>query len=212
MNPSVFIFGTDHKLQCGNKKRYSTNTLNEFREHLHRIIEEHGIAFIAEEMARNRVFFFSEACASETIAAAIAQELDLIHCYIDIDEKTTTNLCILPEQLEDVSKSLAATDHNSEILFGSLKHNLRHGIRERVWIARIYAANLWPTLFICGADHVMNLQALLCQTGCESRIIEMDYDPAPGDPDEEEDHDEQQKAMDEVLSNNTEKDLPHTSD
>ncbi|WP_295392103.1 hypothetical protein [uncultured Thiodictyon sp.] len=38
-----------------------------------------------------------------------------------------------------------------------------------------------------------------------------DYDPAPGEPDAEEDYDEQQEAMDEVLSKKARRYLLHTS-
>ena len=117
MNPSVYIFGTCHSLQCGNKDKYSKSTLDEFCEYLHRIIEQHGIAFIAEEMTRSMVCRHSGACADETIAARIAQERNIRHCYIDMACQTTTNLCILPEQLAAASKRLATPGHNSEILY-----------------------------------------------------------------------------------------------
>ncbi|WP_295590273.1 hypothetical protein, partial [uncultured Lamprocystis sp.] len=82
-----------------------------------------------------------------------------------------------PALVQPTRAQRPASGKNGQSRDELLKQNIRHEIRERIWIARIYAANCWPTLFICGANHAMNVQTLLCQTGCRSTILAMDYDP-----------------------------------
>jgi hypothetical protein len=37
--------------------------------------------------------------------------------------------------------------------------------REAVWIERMFAANLWPYLLICGASHIQSFDDALARAG-----------------------------------------------
>ena len=39
------------------------------------------------------------------------------------------------------------------------------------------ALNIWPTLFVCGADHVNNMRVLIKKTGLAVLIAHEDYVP-----------------------------------
>lgn len=49
-------------------------------------------------------------------------------------------------------------------------------VRERVWIARILNADLWPVLFICGSEHVVSVARLLHRFWLSVKIIHYDFE------------------------------------
>lgn len=73
--------------------------------------------------------------------------------YIDIDRSLREKLgigdlglrhaAIRPDEVEQ--------DNELEQLYDK---NLTHAIRECSWLAHILSKNSWPTLLICGANHV----------------------------------------------------------
>jgi len=52
-----------------------------------------------------------------------------------------------------------------------------YSIRERHWLNQILNMNCWPTLFVCGANHVLAFRKLLDANGRTAQVIECDWEP-----------------------------------
>jgi hypothetical protein len=50
-----------------------------------------------------------------------------------------------------------------------------HRIRERFWLERLLEMDLWPVLFICGADHANHFTNLLRSKRLDVSVIEEEW-------------------------------------
>ncbi len=110
----------------------------------------------------------------KTLGHYIADDRSIDHHHVDLEISDQNKLSL--DQW-----SLAAAELNLE---ASNKARLREEIgrirdevRERVWVARIISKNTWPTLFICGSDHIASVQKLFERLGMNAMIVHADFDP-----------------------------------
>lgn len=52
---------------------------------------------------------------------------------------------------------------------------LNHEVRERLWGARMAKEDIWPALFVCGANHCDSMSKLLAELGIEVHVAQADY-------------------------------------
>jgi hypothetical protein len=171
MGARIYVFGTSHELQCGTG-RYAADEIEFFRSYIQKICEDEKIAFISEEMShggleRHRV--------TATIAAGLAETLRIHHAYIDLDDSERAKLNIADASLADIVLKLSRPGHSRGIR-EDLGHRLCDPIRERYWVATILNKSIWPALFICGSDHVINVASLLGGIVEQVTILEYDFD------------------------------------
>lgn len=157
---TVILLGTEHPTQRGK------NTPEEFREVLHDLVTKHNAAAIAEEIENS----------DNTVASALAHKLDLEYLIADPDLDERRRLGIL----DDIRFELIERHGNRypEIKFWprnpgpdtlppvvwkeySAVTAREHRMREQTWLKRITDFDIWPLLFICGADHFGPFSRLL---------------------------------------------------
>jgi hypothetical protein len=172
MRTQIVVFGTNHPLQCGSNS-YTAEQVETFRAHLEEICLSHEIAFVAEEMSCDGL---SRHGKEASVAAGVASKLRIKYDHIDLEGAERNSLSI-----DDGSLAVAAIKLGSgesiEHLRDELTRRISDPVRECCWFARILAANAWPTLFICGANHVGNMCSLIGSIGLDVVIVEHDYMP-----------------------------------
>lgn len=160
----VVLLGTSHPIQRGE------NLPDVFRSMLIHECEKHQIIGIAEEADENQ----------RTIGYKLAAERNYKHLYADPDIKERRKRGIpLPEDIryylqnifvekypeiqswprddiglpEEVQKELDEMTQQS------------YRMREKVWLENIERSNVWPLLFVCGANHFNEFKKLLSTSG-----------------------------------------------
>jgi hypothetical protein len=151
----IIVIGTSHPLQCGNEKCCSKKQVIEFKCWLEQICKEFGIKCIVEEMNAEGL---KKQGVENTIAYALSKNLNLKkHLYTDLSSEHVADLCIFI----DTFMLREPTNEKKTSKRELLHQHLLNPIRERFWLANILNLNIWPTLFICGLDHVNNMVELI---------------------------------------------------
>lgn len=156
MNPNnkIIVLGTSHPLQCGNEKCSSKELIQEFKQRLEQICKECGIKCIVEEMSPEGL---QKHEVENTIAYTLSKDLNLKHHYTDLSIEHIADLCIYIDSF----MLREPTNENKKSKRELLHQHLLNPIRERFWLANILNLNIWPTVFICGSDHVDNMVELI---------------------------------------------------
>jgi len=164
MPVALFIVGTSHDLQCG-----LTSNTAAFEAELDQICEKHKIKRIAEEMSADGLRNHQ---VDETVAVRIAPRHACQHEYIDLTQEEREGLHLGNGPKLDTTKELFYGDGT---VFGQVWEDLANAVRERLWIARLLAHQVWPTLFICGADHAESVRRLWCGLGLRAVVLHRDF-------------------------------------
>lgn len=157
MNPDtkIIVIGTSHPLQCGNEKYCSKEQVQEFKQWLEQICKNYGIKCIVEEMTDEGLQIQG---VENTIAYALYKNLNLKkHFYTDLSNEHIADLCVFIDAFMLREPTNERRNSKRELLH----QHLLNPIRERFWLANILNLNIWPTLFICGIDHVNNIVELI---------------------------------------------------
>lgn len=162
---ALFVLGTSHRIQldeqgCG----------PEFEAHLTEICNRHSIRLIGEEMSRE-VLAIDNTPAS--VAERVARRLAIGHAYCDPvrARRRALGTTSVQEIRGDVVRRRGTLD--------DLKTALdRHfAIVENEWLAAVTAVNIWPVLFICGANHVLSFSARVREAGHQVVVTDSDWGP-----------------------------------
>lgn len=172
MEREGFVLGTYHLLQqASNKCKAASISLLETE--VKRILTEHNIRWIAEEMSVDGLEKNAQQEPCQTVCQRIAGD-DMVE-FVDLDMQERAKLSLSTLQIHDMSK------HPSDIVERRrIKHvldDLCGDVRERVWVARVLKRNEWPVLFVCGASHAVSVDRLFRSVGVQSKIIHRDFDP-----------------------------------
>ena len=171
MSRRVFVLGTDHRFQ---------RRSNEFTELQHRqfalyvltTAKDSGIAALAEE---NNLQALEEACIAESTVQAIARKIGLKHRHCDPDRRTRYELGICQEN--DIRVSIFPNELPEADIQQKVQESMR--ARERYWLSQILELNMWPVLFICGADHSLPFLDLLREEDLDAVLVAKDWDTQP---------------------------------
>jgi len=167
MKHAIFLVGTSHTLQLNDNQNFSEDRLT-FHQFLRNLCRDYFIQAIAEEM--NTDALLEKGC-DESIPKMIADELTLSHCYADPNISVRNRLMILQENDVNAKGWLEAWT----------KQKIREQIqieyvkRERYWIEQIIKHNVWPLLFVCGANHIESFSLLVQSAGLDMKIISKDW-------------------------------------
>jgi hypothetical protein len=171
MSARIYVFGTSHDLQCGTG-RYSADQIECFRSYIREICDNEKIALVSEEMSHAGLEHHR---VTATIAARLAETLRIQHAYVDLDESERAKLNIADASLAGMVLKLSRPG-NSRGIREDLSQRLCDPIRERYWVATILNTSVWPTLLICGSNHVINVASLLGGLVEQVTIVEYDFD------------------------------------
>lgn len=170
----LFIVGTGHSFQCGCKP-YTQSDIDNFRSFIRDLCQRENIRFIAEEMSSDGL---KEHSAQSTIFFSLKSEpaLNLDLAYVDLDRTMRAKLGIDSCGLRKaaVRSGQMTPDKKLEELYSV---NLDHVIRECSWLAQILSRNLWPTLLICGANHVKGIVSRALSVAIQTVVVNEDYKP-----------------------------------
>ena len=163
----IFLVGTEHQYQRGEKLSH------EFGNFLQKLCIDAEIRLIAEEIK------FDEKLV---VARVIAKELNIHHVIIDPDPsqydeyevKRINRIQFEVMQLFDLDSFPDSNDISDPVAIEYLERMVEqhNKPREKVWLSRIEAENIWPTLVICGADHVTSFSNLLNHNDIQVSVIE----------------------------------------
>ena len=172
MRAHILLFGTSHSLQCGTGK-YTSAQLKRYRVRIQQICESHEIALIAEEMSSDGLSHYGK---DTTIAAQLAEKLRTQHKFVDLTTAERASLGIDDGSLAAAAMHLGLGS-SAKHLRDELTARLSDPVRECCWLGRILAFNTWPTLCICGANHVGSMGCLVGSVGQNATVAEHDYEP-----------------------------------
>ena len=153
-NIHIIVLGTSHPLQCGSKE-CTKEQIQNFRQCLKQIIEDYKIKCIVEEMSDEGLKNHE---VENTVAYELSKDLiDIKHKYTDLSSEHIADLCI------DIDQFMLreATNYMKENKRELLHRHLLNPIRQRFWLANMLYLNTWPTLFICGSEHVNKMADLI---------------------------------------------------
>ena len=155
---TVVLVGTDHKFQ----RPLNGPTIDEveqFRAMIQNLCLQHNLAGIAEEMSLRAL---EENSCTESVAQQVSGLLDLHHQFSDPPREERYKLGIRQDndiRAEHMLDGWTREQIEADVLArGSVPSDR---IRERIWLQKIQELNVWPLLFICGANHFTPFIALL---------------------------------------------------
>jgi len=164
MAKAVALFGTSHSYQIPG------DADSRFRAALEKVCSTQNIRSIAEECSAEGL---KNRNVGASIAEQLAKQIGIAHRHCDLDSKERLARGVRYEKiirLEGWEQSWDEERINQEI-------RASHSIRERYWLTQILTMDCWPTLFICGAYHVLPFQKLLKEHEIAVKIIQHDWTP-----------------------------------
>src|SRR6266850_3498682 len=164
---TVLVLGTDHRYQTRDIA-FTEAQHNAFARLVAETCHAHGVRAIAEE---NNAQELAEASVEESVPQRIAHTLGLTHQHCDPDRATRTKLGIRQEN--DIRAQAFLGGWSEPVVQEKL--DASHLIRERYWLQQIIALNVWPVLFVCGADHSTSLLSLLLEHDVQVELVASDW-------------------------------------
>jgi hypothetical protein len=164
----IVLVGTAHPIQRGE------DSPELFKSTLLEQCTAHQIKGIAEEIEKEAL----------TVAAKIALSLELRHLYADPDWQERAERGIQSDCRHELIQMYAGRypgirawpkEGNEqtlppEVLVEYRKRTERADrMREEIWLEKLVRFNVWPLLFICGADHFKSFANLL-ESSCFNLI------------------------------------------
>jgi hypothetical protein len=153
------LVGTSHTLQ-----RTSID-LGSFLENLCR---EHKVREVAEEMSEEAL---SQHEGAVSIPMQVARALAISHRLCDPNNEERAKLGIHQEgdiRVQAFPSSLSEPEVAARLADSNAK-------REKYWLDQLRSLDLWPVLFVCGADHVATFCQLLNHEGIATHVAAEDW-------------------------------------
>lgn len=167
MKPEIVIIGTGHRLQAGHPE-YSVDQHKRYRELLERTCKKYRIKLIAEEMSAD---VLSDYGTTETNGQQVATRKGIQHSFIDLTGKERSQFGIDRLSLHQTGQSAKL----SAPQFAALER-FTGELRECLWLTRVLTINIWPTLFVCGANHGPRVEHLFNSVGKLAILEVNDYE------------------------------------
>jgi hypothetical protein len=161
----IVLIGTSHKYQLPDNAYASA-----FADFIRNSLDSSNATAIAEEMSLEAL---AQKGASQSICCGIANERGIRHLYCDPDNETRSRLQIQGEN--DIRLAGFLNDLAEKIINQDVR--VSHDRRECYWLSRIIDFNLWPILFICGANHVDSFAAKARTATFSIEVLERDWSP-----------------------------------
>ena len=164
----VYILGTRHDLQKAKREPQENAAFEEFIAETCKALQ---IRAIVEEMSREAL-----GETDRSICLQVAHALALTHLYCDPDTQGRKQLGIA---VDDNELRFRAWYENWPLEALTRVIREEHAKREKIWSDEIRRLDVWPVLFVCGANHATPFAALLAKHGVECELIAVDWSPTP---------------------------------
>ncbi|SRR6266446_3218247 len=156
---AAIVVGTSHTLQ---------RTSMELKAFLEDLCREFKIRAVAEEMSEEAL---SQHGGVASIPMQVARALATSHKLCDPNNAERAKLGIRQETDIRV-QAFPSTLPESEVMAALADSNAK---REQFWLEQLQNLNVWPVLFICGADHVVSFSQLLRCHGIATHVAAEDW-------------------------------------
>ena len=171
---TVVLVGTHHKFQRPVNGPHAAE-IESFRNTIRELCFLQKVHAIAEEMSLHAL---QEKGVTESVAQQLCAELGLRHQLSDPSPEEKRELGI--RQDNNIKTEGWLNNWTPEQIDAAV---LKYGndasdrIREQEWLTRIQELDVWPLLFICGADHFTPFAALLREAGMTVIEAHQDWEP-----------------------------------
>jgi len=136
------------------------------------LCREFRVRAIAEELSEEALL---EANCASSIAMQVATVMGIDYRFCDPNRTERARLKI--EQENDIrAKAFLASPEWSESEIAARVADT-HAKRERFWIKQLCELDLWPALFVCGANHVTSFSDQLASQNFVVHIAVQDWEP-----------------------------------
>lgn len=160
---SIIVVGTSHPIQTADL---------ELKPFLEGVCREFNVRAVAEEMSEEAL---SEKRCSASIPMQVASALEVPHRFCDPNRAERGLLGILQEnEIRLQAWSSNSSLSNSDVAACVMESDAK---REAYWLDQLRSLNIWPVLFICGADHVTSFCGLLAQHSIAAHVAANDWEP-----------------------------------
>lgn len=155
----VIVVGTSHSIQA---------TSEELKPFLKSLCRKYKVRAMAEEMSAEAL---AERKCPASIPMQVADSLRVAHQFCDPTRSERVKLGI--QQENDIRAQAFLSGEPEADIAKRLVES--HAKRERYWLEQLRGLNLWPVLFVCGADHVASFCQLLRQEGISAHVAANDW-------------------------------------
>ena len=167
MSSVVLVLGTDHRYQTESSD-FTAQNHRAFDHFVRKSVAEGKALAIAEESSPQAL---TEAGVEQSVPERIARSLRIEHRHCDPDRKTRAELGVMQEidiRMSEFPRKLSERDVQDKL-------DSSHRARENFWLRQLLDLNVWPVLFVCGANHVESFVELLRDRGLEPKLIALDW-------------------------------------
>ncbi len=171
MRGKIILIGTSHTIQCGSDE-CSLESIQQFRAYIKECCQSNGIRLVAEEMSCSGLLYHK---VDASVAQELASELNISYLATDLDQTERLKLGIDDYSL-GIASSPSGTQSSDPTVRDLLRAKVSDPLRECCWFARILEKDIWPTLFICGADHLGNMVTLMQSVNQDVIVAHRDYE------------------------------------
>ena len=162
----VYVLGTKHDLQKAERDPQENAAFKELIAETSKTLQ---IRAIVEEMSREAL-----GKTDQSICLQVAHALALAHLYCDPDTQARKQLGIA---VDDNELRIQAWYKNWPLEALARVIREEHAKREKIWLDEIRRLDVWPVLFVCGANHATPFAALLTEHDVECELIAVDWSP-----------------------------------
>lgn len=160
-------------MQCGDEES-GAEDISSFEEEVRRVLTQHRIRRIAEEMSDDGLRERAGDNASGTVCQRIAGDIPVD--FVDLGAKERASLSFSDSGMVQFLMEHVETNSERQTVRDKFC-DLCGEVRERVWVARVVSGDGWPVLFVCGAEHAVPVRRLFKRVGVHATIICADFDP-----------------------------------
>lgn len=165
----VILIGTSHKYQCLGGGA-DAESIEKFKRMVRLACLEHGAKAVAEEMSEAAI---KERRASESATQTLCREIGLEHQLSDPSPELRTQLSIC--NVNDIKLKGILENWTDDHIEAAVRKS--HETRERFWLKQLCALDVWPVVFVCGAEHCNSFVELLEANNIEVVIVFKDWNP-----------------------------------
>jgi predicted transglutaminase-like cysteine proteinase len=165
MSHEVIIIGTTHRLQTGHSE-FAPEHHDQFCQLLKETCKKYSVKQILEELTEDILPAFG---VENSLGFKTANELGLNHKYLDLTSLERDKLGLGKVDFHELKDAVGLSDTQFSVL-----ESYCGKLREYIWIVRTLECNVWPCLFICGADHGPSLKNLFDCIG-KNAVLEVNH-------------------------------------
>lgn len=171
---AVVLVGTSHKFMYFRGGAEDV-VLKEFIDYLKDLCKAHSIQAIGEEASLEEVH---NRKTEKSIAKSLADEIAIRHGYCDMNNAERAINGVI--HMNTIKAQGWLSNSSEEQIAAEVRAS--HAIREREWLKRIIELDIWPVLFVCGAEHVPHIKKLILDNRIKAAIACNDWEPQKKSP------------------------------